>query len=221
MARGTWGGALDQNVFKCNIRFQIGNNHCQTGFKVRDVAVNDNTPEDVSAPVVLWANDHFKNLLLGSDLLVAVDILKLGTDEGFTHNFAAGTVGTMSSGSFSPEPSFLASNISLKTQLRKRYGQGRMFWPVRGEEWVTGDLLNGPGIAAHQGVLDALATAFTGSTTTHDLLLCNAHGPIAARAATTSAPERAAIAPSWYDVESLRLNTTVTSIKSRRIGIGN
>jgi len=119
-----------------------------------------------------------------------------------------------------PLPNFVAVNIALKTQRRKRYGQGRMFWPLRDENDVTGDSLITAAVTSFQGVIDALTSLYTGSEVTHDLLLCNAHGVIAPRAAHGSTPARPEIPPSWYDVGAVKLNTAVTMLRSRKVGIG-
>jgi hypothetical protein len=221
MARGTWGGLTDPNLFKVAIRFQFANNFKgQTGFKLRDLAVQDNTCESVANAVVPWVNGSFRTLLNQLDTILAVDVIKMGTDEGFTHLFD-NTHGTVTVAADVICPSYNAVNIALRTQLRKRYGQGRMFWPVRRDDDINMDTLNAQGLAAQQGALDALMTAFSGSVLTHDLVLVNAHKVIPPRAATASTPARPEIPPSWYDVESVKVNTAITSLRSRKVGIGS
>jgi hypothetical protein len=218
MADGTMGGALDQNVFKVSIGYLSQGQHCQTGFKLRDVAVNDNDAGEVNDAVQLWANGAFKALLLDSDFLEYVDVVKLFSEEGSRHDYV-NNAGTRAASASSILPTFLACNISLKTQRRKRYGQGRMFWPMRDDRWVDLDILNAGGIAAFQGAIDDLVARFTGLTA--DLHLCNSHLTIPARAATTTTPARAAIPPHWYDVDTVKLETAVTAIKSRKVGRGS
>jgi hypothetical protein len=219
MARGEIGGVGSPNIFKCSIRTRIENQLVQTGFKVRDVAVQDNDPSEVGAVVKSWVDDHYKALFLVTDDILAVDVLKMGTDEGWTYEYS-NVHGTASLTTGTWHAPFICANISLKTQLRKRYGQGRMFWPVRFENYTDGGVLNATCIAGFQGVIDALTTAFTGSTTTHDLLLVNTHGVLPPKAATASSPARPEIPASWYDVESVKLNTYITTLRSRKAGIG-
>jgi hypothetical protein len=212
-------GLTDPNIFKVRIRFQIGQNQCETGFKLRDVATQDNTPATVSATVEPWAHTNFRTLLNSDDTLVAVDVLKMGTDEGHEHLFI-NEHGTRDDGAGALVPSFLAVNISMKTQLRKRYGQGRMFWPIRAESQVQQDSIAPGAIAGFQGVLDALTGLFTGDPITHDLILVNTHGILPPRAAHGSTPARPEIPASWYDVESFKVNLPLTSLRSRKVGIG-
>lgn len=219
MARGTWGGALDPNIYKVSIRWQQGSGLCQTGFKVRDKLVQDNTPETVATTVWTWVNASFRTMLMNADTLLGVDALKLGTDEGFTYT-PVNVHGTMNPDQSVWEPGFLCANIALKAQLRKRYGQGRMFWPLRNGDWTTQETLNAVGIAAYQGVIDALVAAFGAANVGNDLGMVNAHGVLPPRAATGSRPARPEIPASWYDVDTVRLTSVVTGLKSRRAGIG-
>lgn len=219
MAKGTLFGLTDPNVFKVNVRFTIGNEKCQTGFKLRDLATQDNSVQDVIDAVDPWVTNFFKPLLMTADKIDAIDVTKLGSDEG-AEKLYVGVTGNIAGSTPQFQPSFIAANIALKTSLRKRYGQGRMFWPLREEGWQDAGFLNAAGIAAFQGAITGLTDAFSGSVITHDLVLVNTHGVLPARAATGSSPARPEIPASWYDVEVVKLNTLVTSLRSRKIGIG-
>ena len=139
--------------------------------------------------------------------------MRLGGEEGFTKEYTTLT-GTLSLVSVSVVPTFMCAQIALKTQRRKRYGQGRMFWPIRDENDFEGDKLTSGAVTRFQGVIDALTTLFTGNPVTHDLLLCNVHPLIEARGT------RPAIPAAWYDVDAVKLNTAVTFLRSRKAGIG-
>ena len=217
MADGSLGGALDQNVFKVRCGMQVNLQKIETGFKLRDVAVNDNSAEDVADAVDTWFNGAFKAILSTVDKLLYIDVTKMFSEEGFRKEYVNVT-GTMAGGVdlFAPTPT--AVQISLKTQRRKRYGQGRMFWPCRAENWANGDFLNSTGIAGMQGVVDDLLSKFTGVSA--DLHLCNAHLTIPPRAATTTSPARPEIAPHWYDVDTVKINEALTFIHSRKSGVG-
>ena len=219
MAKGTIGGIADQNVFKVNVRFKINQQECQTGFKLRDVAVNDNSVQDVIDTVVPWVNDSFRTILSTADAIVGVDCIKLHSEEGAEHLFV-NLFGTQAQSNTQKIPGFIAVGIALKTSIRKRYGQGRMFWPIRDENLIDQDFLNAAGVTAIQGVIDALTTLFTGDQLTHDLLLVNSHEVLAPRAAHGSTPARLEIPPTWYDVDVVKLNTTITGLRSRKVGIG-
>jgi hypothetical protein len=219
MARGTLGGALDQNVWKVNLRFQIGQEMCQTGFKLRDVAANDNDAGEVIAAVDPWVQNFFRTILMTTDKLVALDVTRLHGEEG-AELLYVGVTGNIAGSEAQKQPSFLAVNVALKTSLRKRYGQGRMFWPMRDEGWQDAGILNAAGIVAFNGVVGGLTAAFSGDPVTHDLLLVNSHELLPARAASGGHAARPEIPPTWYDVETVKLNTVLTAIRSRKIGIG-
>lgn len=219
MARGLIGAVDAPNIFKVTFRFNLFDSQCQTGFKVRDLALNDNTVQNVLDVFDPWFLTNFRPLLNQADRLVALDVVKMGTEEGLEKIYN-GIAGSRINGGTSIPPAFLAANISMKTQLRKRYGQGRMFWPLRDDNLFDGDKLNGAGVAAIQSVVDALLALTTGSVLTHDLRLVNTHGTLPPKAATPSRPARPEIPPSWYDVDTVRVNEPVTALRSRKIGIG-
>lgn len=219
MAKGTLYGLTDPNVFKCSIRTRIEGQLVQTGFKLRDLAVQDNTPATVGAAVQAWVDDHYKALFLVTDDIVGIDVIKMGSDEGWIHDYS-NTHGTASITTGTWHAPFIAVNIGLKTSARKRYGQGRMFWPMRFESWSDGSVLNSTGITAIQGVIDALLDAFSGSVVDHDLVLVNTHPTLPPKVATSTSPARPEIPASWYDVESVKLNTYITTLRSRKVGIG-
>lgn len=220
MARGTYGGALDPNIFKVNLRFLMGTSKCQTGFKLRDVAVQDNSAQDVADQVnaVLFA--AFKFLLTPRDTFEGVDVLKIGTEEGGWQPANAGA-GTMGITTLEETPNFLAANISLKSEIRKRYGQGRMFLPFVAEGNMDGNTINANGVNSINGFLAVMTDNFVGSIVNHDLVLVNSHPAFAGRGAPGQPGYIAPRVASWYDVVSLRTNLLVTSLRSRKAGVGS
>jgi hypothetical protein len=222
MARGTWGGLTDPNIFKVTFRFLLGTSHCQMGFKLRDVAVQDNDAQEVADQVATVLGTPFRSQLTGTDSLEMIDVVKLGTEEGGVHIFAAGSGGgTQSSDPGNKAPSFICANIALKSEIRKRYGQGRMFLPLARDEWYDGNTLIGAGSTVVNAFITPLTSNFTGDPATHDLLLVNAHPALPQRGAVGAPGYRAAIPASWYDVVSLRVNNTVTFLRSRKVGVGS
>lgn len=219
MASGLVGAIGGSALWKVAIRFKIGQENCQTGFKLRDLAVNDNTAEDVVNAVDLWVTNFFRALLLTADQLVAVDAIKIGGEEG-SEKLYPNLFGSSGINAADGSASFMAVNVALKTSRRKRYGQGRMFLPFRRDQDADQNFLNNSGIAAFQGAVDGLTDAFSGSVLTHDLALVNVHGILPARAATATTPARPEIPATWYDVETVKINRTVTALRSRKAGIG-
>jgi hypothetical protein len=220
MARGTWGGTLDPNIWKVNIRFYMGSSQCQTGFKLRDVALNDNTGDEVAEEVRTQLEIPFRGLLKTSDGMIGVDTVRLGAEEG---GWAPSTTqaGTLTPPGAAALPDFVSVNVSMKSEIRKRYGQGRFFLPETQEGGVDGNQLSNDGVARIQAYLDVMAAHFMGDPVTHDLLLVNAHPLLPAREAPGSPGYRPEIPASWYDVVSLRINPIVTSLRSRKSGVGS
>lgn len=220
MARGTWGGTLDPNIFKVTFRFKLGSSFCQTGFKLRDVGTNDNSAQDVADEVATQLETPFKSILKPTDSLEGIDVVRLGSEEGGWHPFSP-TVGLFSMADTEELPNFMCANISLKSEIRKRYGQGRMFLPLISETQVDGNILNSAGVARMNIVLTPLSDHFTGDPLTHDLILVNAHPALPQREAPGSPRYRPAIPASWYDVVSLRINNVATFLRSRKVGVGS
>jgi hypothetical protein len=222
MARGTWGGTLDPSIFQVTFRFLRGTSHCQTGFKLRDVATNDNTAQEVADQVNTTLNAAFRGLLSGLDSLESIDVLKLGTEEGGTHLITAGSGGgSLTSTAASQVPSFMCANIAMKSEIRKRYGQGRMFLPIANDSEFDGNTLHADGVSVLQSFLTPLQSNFMGDPLTHDLILVNAHPLLPVRGAVGAPGYRPEIPASWYDVVTNRINSTVTALRSRRVGVGS
>lgn len=220
MARGTWGGALDPHIFKVTVRYLIGVQQCQNSFHLRDVGVQDNSEEDVANEVRTQLENGFRSLLKTSDSMVGYDVRTLGADTGFALA-PSGTPGLNATTDDNALPSFTAAVLSLKSEIRARYGQGRMFLPLTGINQQDYNTITATFIAQANTLITAMTDHFTGDPVTHDLLLVNAHGIIPARPATATTPARAEIPPSWYDVTSLRLNQICTSLRSRKVGVGS
>lgn len=220
MARGNWGGALDPNVFKVNLLFTMGASKCQTGFKLRDYGVQDNSAQDVAGTVAGVLVTGFKFMLSARDSWLGVDVIKMGTEEGGWDATGAGA-GTNGVAANTELPNFICAAVTLKSEIRKRYGQGRMFLPLVDEVELDGNTVNAAGLSAVNAIITLITDNFTGSGLTHDLLLVNAHPALAARGAPGAPGYRAAIPASWYDVVSLRVNSLATSLRSRKAGVGS
>jgi hypothetical protein len=222
MARGTWGGSGDPSIFQVTFRFLRGTSHCQTGFKLRDTVTNDNTAQEVADEVFTQLAVAFRGMLSGLDSLESIDVLKLGSEEGGVHLLTAGSGGgSLTSTSTSQVPSFMCANVAMKSEIRKRYGQGRMFLPIANDSEFDGNTLHADGVTIIQSFLTPLATHFMGDPVTHDLLLVNAHPLLPVRGAVGAPGYRPEIPASWYDVVTNRINSTVTALRSRRVGVGS
>jgi hypothetical protein len=220
MARGTWGGALDANIFKVNFRFYMGASKCQFGFKLRDAVTNDNSAQEVADQVRSVAADPFRALIPAVDGLEGIDVIRLGSEEGgwSPQALQAGTLGAAGENEL---PNFTSVAVTLKSEIRKRYGQGRFFLPLCVNSDKAGNNLQAAGVTRIQTFLDVLSDNFTGAPETHDLILVNAHPLLPARGVIGGSGYRPEIPASWYDVVSLRINSLVTSLRSRKAGVGS
>lgn len=220
MARGQWGGGFDVRPRRCTISFRLGLSECKTGFHLRAATTEFPSEQDVANAVGDFATTNFRTILTTGDELLGVDVVNLMTGEGFSisYNNQPGTNASVGAGLL---PSYVMSSVVLKGELRRRYGQGRMYWPVRPEGWVDADALNATGTAALEGVLTSFETRFVRPGASSGLIACNVHGVLPPMAATPSRPARPEIPASWYDVTSTRLNTTVSFLRSRKAGVGS
>jgi len=219
MADGEWGGALQVHPLQIKISWLVGTNVQQTGFYLRAAAANIADAEEAATEVAQWVTDHFRNLLRVEHRVLSIDATDLVRREGFTIS-PASQMGTAGGDASLTLPGFVAAVVSLKSAKRTRYGQGRMFLPVVNEGMVYGDVIAPTSVPAFQGTIDELVDAFTGNTLTGYNLI-NVHGVLPPRPATGSRPARPEIPPSWYDVQSVRLNLPVTSLRSRKAGVGS
>lgn len=219
MAQGPWGGLLNQRVFQAKISMSKGTSKFQTGFHLRDVGVNTLSPQDVADEVADFATTSFRTILSDTCRIDGIDVVNLVSKEGgsVSPNNVVGTVATNGGDG----PMYVTLPISYRGELRTRYGQGRGLWPMLIEAWITSDSLNATGIAAVQGVIDEMADRFIGPSITTSMHLINLHGLLPPRAATEDSPARPAIEPTWYDVTSIRMNTALSFLRSRKAGVGS
>ena len=219
MARGTWGGALDRHPMKVRITWTDDVHVHQTGFTLRSAGTNISSPEEVAADVLPWVDTHFRTILQTNQRILGIDVVDMVTAEGGGVS-PANMLGTRVVAESNRAPSFLCIVVSMKGELRTRYGQGRMFWPIIGEDSSDGDVINATARTLFGGVMEALAARFIGNTLTgHNLI--NVHGVLPPKGATPSRPARPEIPPSWYDVTTLRVNNALTFLRSRKAGVGS
>lgn len=220
MARGTWGGTTDIHPLKVRIAFRLGTSNCQTGFTLRDSSLTPSNPQSCADDVGEWVTEAFRNIFSTSDQFLGVDVVDMVTGEGGAMSFA-NVFGTQALTAATTLPSYVQVPISLKGELRRRYGQGRMLWPVRHENFVDTDILSAGGVTGYQSVIDTMVTRYLGTGSSSDYTLINVHGDIAAKLATPTTPARPAVPPSWYDVTTIRLNSVLSFVRSRKQGVGS
>lgn len=220
MAIGPWGGAGNVPVFKVTHTFKLGQSLCQTGYHIRGTVSAAPTAAAVLAQASIWATTNLRSLLYSADQLIGTDVVDLVTALGASqsHNNQAGTIAVSTP---SQIPSFMAVTVALKGELRKRYGQGRMFLPLRIDQWVDGDALNADAATAYNAALAALDERFVQGVTNPNMKLANVHAAKDQRGTPGAPGYRPALPAQWYDVTSMRLNTTVTALRSRKVNVGS
>lgn len=220
MARGTWGGSGDIHPLKVRIAFMLGTSQCQTGFTLRDSSLTPSNPQSCANEVADWVTDDFRNIFTVRDRFLGVDVVDLTTGEGGAVSFG-NLVGTQNISEANTPPSYVQVPYSLKGELRRRYGQGRMLIPVRNEAWMDEDKLNPTGVISLQSVIDTMVTRYLGTGGSTDYTLINVHGIIPPKLATPTTPARPQVEPSWYDVTTIRLNSVLSFVRSRKAGVGS
>lgn len=220
MAYGEYGGGIgDTRVFDVRIKLKLPGGFAQFGFSLRDVALQGQTAAECAAHVHANMQTPIQGILTTADALLDVDVRRLGTQEGGSVSFGS-AVGALNAVAAERTPSMLAVVVTFKSEIRARYGGGRMFLPVRYEPWIDGDSLSTAGVTSLQAFLDAIQTEYMQGTGSGEFRLVTAHPALAAGRPSTSPTPLPAVPARWYDVQSMRLNTVLTSLKSRRAGVG-
>jgi hypothetical protein len=212
MARGIWGDPDDDHPLDVQIRYTLNGVRVQNGFKLRDNTITPIDLQDCADEVQAWVTASFRTILTTLDIIEGVDVLDMVTGEAAS-TAPANQTGTIAYNVAGTIPRYVTAPVSFKGPIRRRYGRGGMLLPVRSEDWNDEGRLNVPGRAALQSVVDSMVSTFMGSG---DYKLIVAHGVIPAKAATPTAPARAQVEPTWYDVESIRLNSELSFLRSRK-----
>jgi hypothetical protein len=224
MATGQWGESGSGVVYQANVFFQLGLSRCQLGFGFRNVIVTGDQSAALLAELHPWILTNFRPLLSPLDKLIGCEVVNVAAKTGVSHDY--GNIGgTSDAQAASTQPSFMACTVSLKSGYRSRLGTGRFFLPVRHEGWVDGDQLSSTGNTILQGFVTAFGTTFITNGLLDGTRLANFHEALPERPRTgrnaSALGPLPAVPATWYDVESVRLNTIPTSLRSRRAGVGS
>jgi len=212
MAQGSWGESGDRTVFRVTVRWLAAGQKCQTGFYLRDTGLlNDQDAEDVVNLVDPWVQQRFIHCLHQDDRIDTLDAENITTKVGFAKSYS----GLAGAGGGVRAPNFLQVPVALKGELRRRYGSGRMLWPVAAVGWLNGQQLTDANLADFNTTAADLATRFIGSDLTLPVRLVHAHDTLPAKGARPLVPRQ------WYDVTSIRVSSLVSSIRRRKAGVGS
>lgn len=218
MARGPVGAGVGAaEPLDVKITWQLGASRQQTGFSIRANAAGLATPQDAAEYITTNIAPGFTSILPNTATVVGVDVVNAVTKEGGSTS-PVGLVG-LNAGALGP--GFLAAVVSLKGELRSRYGQGRMFLPCMMDDWVNFETIVGTGLASLNGVVDSIVENLVDIAPVDPWRLINWHPLLPAGRPNGTVPTRPAVPASYYDVTSLRLNLQVTSLRSRKQGVGS
>lgn len=225
MAKGTWGtGALETRVYDVSVQFRMGLSVAEWGFGLRNTTGSADLSADIRDWVAPWVQSHFRGLLTPEDRLVSLDVANVAEKTGVSFDYG-NLPGTGAGGIGPTVPSMLAVVVSMKSGYRQRLGSGRFFLPVRIEGNIDGDLLSGGATTLYQQFVTDFGSEFIGTNPIGGARLANFHDALPERPRTgrnaAGKPPLPAVGATWYDVESLRLNTQITALKSRKAGVGS
>lgn len=219
MARGPVGAGDGQTeVWDVKLKWVFNGSQMQTGFSLRKGAALLATEQDMANNVDTALRPTFRTLLATTATYLGVDVVNVVTREGASVS-PTGVVGTVSNVGLGP--AFITAVLSLKGELRTRYGQGRMLLPVVSESFYDIETLSPGALAIINPFITALADTYIGAESGQEFVMVNHHGPLAAGRNAPRVPALAAVPATYYDVTSARLNTAVSFLRSRKAGVGS
>lgn len=204
-------GVVDalHRVFRVTVMMSCRLQQLQFSYHLRDVGIPTSTAEDAHGDAKAWLNTIYRPALSSDVSITRLAVERLIEGSYFAEDFAAlpGT-GT--------EQQLITSQalcISLKSNLRSRHANGRMFWPCMGAP--TNDRANVVALDRIGTAAAATAARWTGSAllTNRKLVVVGAGVPDPTSGITGP--------PRWTDVETVRVNPVITNLRSRKVGVGS
>jgi hypothetical protein len=209
MAQGELAGT---RLYKVTIHGEIEQQKVQFGFHLRETGfVNTTSPGDVLPFLDTWTNSNLRTILATTARIVRAEVLNVQSKD-FAQQEYTNRFGTVNEQAL---PSFVACLVSLRSPLRARYRNGRMYWFGLTEGATSGSVIQPTALATIQPVLDAFNAEYLDHALTKSFNVCVLATPRPANA------YRPAITASWIDCTSTRLSANVTSMGTRRIGRGS
>lgn len=205
-------GLIDalNRVYKFNIHMTIRNMEMVTGFHCRDVLVPNTSPEEAHAEIKPWVLGAFRAALTRQAQITKLACTRLNDGAFFDESFTA----TPGQYNVDTTSTMLALTAAFKSNNRSRKANGRMFLPYAGPPDAD---------RAQQGTLDAWNTAMAALMTLvggviivgQMKLVVVGQNPAQVKDGPTIEPRQ------WNDVVAIRVNPIVTSVRSRRAGVGS
>lgn len=196
-------------VYKFQVFMSIRGSTMQTNFHCRDVLVPNTNPESAHNEVKPWVLGAFRNQLGRNIQITRFATTRLNDGEYFQEDFTA-TPGLYNVDTTS---SMLALSVALKSNSRSRRANGRMFWPYAGPPEAD---------RAQQGTIDSMNLAAADLLTRFGgLIVVGQMKIVVVGQNPLQVPNGPALPKQWTDVTAIRVNPVVTSLRSRRAGVGS
>ena len=217
MARGLVGtGSGQTSILDVKLTWVMQASRMQTGFSIRRGAAAAATEQDLANHVNTNLATSFRAILPMSAQFTGVDVVDVTTKVGA----AVSTTNTPGTALGSLAPGFVTAVLSLKGELRTRYGQGRMHLPCMIDEWANYETITTAASDVYQTFVTALSNLYVGAEVGQEWVMVNHHPALAANRPNNTRPGVLAVPASWYDVTSIRLNPQVGTLRSRKQGVG-
>lgn len=219
MAQGTWGGPSEVHPLRVTVKLRLGTSVCQFGFHLRSVVGDTPDLAGIADGAVTTISPTLVLILANVDEFTSLIVTDVVTGEGVERP-QTGKTGQAGQAT-AILPSFTAATVVMKSQIRRRYGQGRFFLPIRGQIHSLNETLSGGGATAVGNLIAAIMGAYGPASVANAPRLINYHKLLPATRPHTGPAPLAEVPASWYDVTSMRVNPTLTALHSRRQGVGS
>ena len=198
------------NVYRFSIFMRIRLQNIQTAFYVRDPAGTTTTAAAAVTHLRTWIESQFQQCLSNDVAIMKVQAEELTTGDFNQHTYGNGLPGAYITPMIS---SMLSTCIRISSTARRRWQIGRMFWPVSSAP--VADALQTESRTRLVNATNALLTRTTGITPPPLVQLC-----------VVSGLRPSVLVPGtqvryFTDANTLTILDTVTSLRSRRSGVGS
>lgn len=197
-----------QRVFKVTFRFSLRNQQIQTGFNLGDVGLSNETAQTTLDDVVGFYAAKMRQALSNE-----INLQRISVERWLDGDYAAqefvnqpGTLG------LSMQSTFLALAISVRSGSRLRIANGRFFWPAAGS-WAN-DTIAGSGLATATQMVADMSDRYLGNPLFDRWHIGTVHRPKKDNAGQPIGVHK------YTEATTLRLNPLVTTVRSRKVGVG-
>jgi hypothetical protein len=219
MANGPWGNPGDVHPLRVTVKVRLGTSLAQYGFHLRSVTGDTPDLPGIADGVVTTVLPTLKLILANIDEVTSIVVTDVVSGEGVERPQTGQTGQAGQAGA--TLPTFVAATVVLKSSIRRRWGQGRFFLPIRGLIHQTGEILSGGGATAVGNHVAAIMGAYGPASVANSPRLINFHDHLLPTRPHKKPEPLPDVPASRYDLTSARVNPTLTALHSRRQGIGS